>query len=47
MDKGYDSEKIHSLSREEIRSDSMIPLKKIKRKKILGKYRRHLHLIFD
>jgi len=28
MDKGYDSEKIHSLSREEIRADSMIPLKK-------------------
>jgi transposase-like protein len=27
MDKGYDSEKIHSLIREEIKADSIIPLR--------------------
>lgn len=26
MDKGYDSEKIHTLIREEIKADSIIPL---------------------
>jgi hypothetical protein len=31
MDKEYDSEKIHSLIREEIRSDSIIPARKRKR----------------
>jgi hypothetical protein len=39
MDKGYDTEKIHSLFRKEIRADSTIPVKK-KSTKIWGKYRR-------
>lgn len=33
MDKGYDSEKIHSLMREEIKADSIIPLKQKKGRK--------------
>ena len=40
MDKGYDSEKIHALIREEIKADSIIPLRVRKRKKIKGKYRK-------
>lgn len=47
MDKGYDSGKIHSIIREEIRADSIIPLRKRKRKKIKGKYRKQLNLSFD
>ena len=47
MDKGYDSEKIHALIREEIKADSIIPLRKRKRRKIKGKYRKQLYLIFD
>lgn len=47
MDKGYDSEKIHSLIREEIKADSIIPLRQRKRKKIKGKYRKQLYLSFD
>ena len=47
MDKGYDSEKIHALIREEIKADSIIPLRKRKRKKIKGKYRKQLYLSFD
>jgi hypothetical protein len=47
MDKGYDSEKIHSLIREEIKADSIIPLRQRKRKKIKGKYRKQLNLSFD
>jgi transposase len=47
MDKGYDSEKIHILIREEIKADSIIPLRVRKRKKIKGKYRKQLHLTFD
>jgi hypothetical protein len=47
MDKGYDSEKIHALIREEIKADSIIPLRVIKRKKIKGKYRKQLNLSFD
>jgi len=38
MDKEYDSEKIHSLTREEIRTDSIISVRRRKRTKILGKY---------
>ena len=33
MDKGYDSEKIHSLIREEIRANSIIPVGKRRRTK--------------
>lgn len=47
MDKGYDSEKIHTLIREEIKADSIIPLRQRKRKRIKGKYRKQLHLSFD
>ncbi len=32
MDKEYDSEKVHALIREEIKTDSIIPLRKRKRK---------------
>jgi hypothetical protein len=34
MDKGYDSEAIHSLVREELEAVAMIPLRERKRKKI-------------
>jgi Transposase DDE domain. len=47
MDKGYDSEKIHALIREEIKAESIIPLRVRKRKKIKGKYRKQLNLSFD
>ena len=33
MDKGYDTEKIHSLFRKEIRADSTIPVKKERARK--------------
>jgi hypothetical protein len=36
MDKGYDSKKIHALIREEIKTDSTIPLRKRKKKKVGG-----------
>jgi len=47
MDKGYDSEKIHSIIREEIKADSIIPVRERKRKEISGKYRKQLNLVFD
>jgi hypothetical protein len=47
MKKGYDSEKIHSIIREEIKADSIIPVRERKRKKIRGKDRKQLNLIFD
>jgi transposase len=47
MGKGYDSEKIHALIREEIKVESIIPLRVRKRKKIIGKYRKQLYLTFD
>ncbi len=47
MDKGYDSEDIHSLTREEFNSIAMIPLRQRKRKKIKGKYRRKMVWEFD
>ena len=47
MDKEYDSEKIHVLIREEIKADSIIPLRKRKKKEIKGKYRKQLYLSFD
>ncbi len=47
LDKGYDSEKIHTIIREEIKADSIIPLRKRKRKKIGGKYRKQLYMAFD
>jgi hypothetical protein len=39
--------KIHTLIREEIKADSIIPLRQRKRKKMRGKYRKQLHQSFD
>jgi transposase len=47
MDKGYDSEVIHSLVREELEAIAMIPLRQRKRKKIQGKYRRKMIKEFE
>ena len=47
MDKGYDSEKINDLIRQQIKADSIIPLRVRKRKKIRGKYRKQLNQSFD
>ena len=47
MDKGYDSEEIHTLIREEIKADSIVPLRERKRKRINGKYRKQLNKDFD
>ncbi len=47
MDKGYDSEEIHTLIREEIKADSIVPLRERKRKRINGKYRKQLNKEFD
>jgi transposase len=47
MDKGYDAEDIHYLSREELGSTAMIPLRQRKRKTIKGKYRRKMIKEFD
>ncbi|RXA19720.1 IS5 family transposase [Methanosarcina sp. MSH10X1] len=47
MDKGYDSEEIHTLIREEIKADSVVPLRERKRKRINGKYRKQLKKEFD
>ena len=40
MDKGYDSEEIHTLIRNEIKADSIVPLRERKRMRINGKYRK-------
>jgi len=47
MDKGYDSEDIHSLTREQLKSIAMIPLRQRKRKRIKGSYRRKMVWEFD
>ncbi len=47
MDKGYDSEVIHSLVREELEAIAMIPLRQRKRKKIKSKYRRKMIKEFE
>jgi transposase len=47
MDKGYDSEAIHSLVREELEAIAMIPLRQRKRKKIKGKYRKKMIKEFE
>ena len=47
MDKGYDSEEIHSLAREKLEAIAMIPLRQRKRKKIKGIYRKKMALEFD
>ena len=47
MDKGYDSEDIHRLIHEVLDSDSLIPVRNRKRKRIFGYYRRVLARAFD
>jgi transposase len=47
MDKGYDSENIHLLVREQLKAIAVIPLRQRKRKRIKGKYRRKMKLEFD
>jgi hypothetical protein len=47
MDKGYDSEDIHRLIHEVLDSDSLIPVRNRKRKRIFGYYRRTLARSFD
>jgi hypothetical protein len=42
MDKGYDSEAIHSLTREQLHAVAMIPLRQRRRKRIRGYYRRKM-----
>ena len=47
MDKGYDSEDIHRMIRDDLQSFSLIPVKTRKRKRIMGHYRRELSRSFD
>ena len=47
MDKGYDSEEIHSMTREQLKAIAMIPLRLRKRKRIKGKYRRKMEREFN
>ena len=47
MDKGYDSENIHRMIRDDLQSYSIIPVKTRKRKRIMGHYRRELVGSFD
>jgi predicted enzyme involved in methoxymalonyl-ACP biosynthesis len=47
LDKGYDFEDIHSLTREQLGSIAMIPLRQRKRKRIKGVYRRKMVWDFD
>jgi hypothetical protein len=46
-DKGYDSENIHRIIRDDFESFSLIPVKTRKRKRIIGYYRRELAHSFD
>ena len=45
--KGYDSEEIHKLIRDDLNSYSLIPIRTRKRKWISGFYRKELSLSFD
>lgn len=47
MDKGYDSENIHTLIHETLNSVSLIPVRNRKRKRVSGYYRRRLVQSFD
>jgi transposase len=47
MDKGYDSEALHRLIRDELNAHSIIPLRERKRKRINGSYRRSIAREFD
>ena len=47
LDKGYDSEDIHRLIRDDLNAYSLIPVRTRKRKRISGFYRRELAQSFD
>ena len=47
LDKGYDSEDIHRLIRDDLNAYSLIPVRTRKRKRIYGHYRRELVRSFD
>lgn len=47
MDKGYDSEELHRQIREEMRADSVIPVRTWKGKIYSGKYREEMYKNFD
>ncbi|MDR6221732.1 hypothetical protein J2750_000164 [Methanococcoides alaskense] len=47
MDKAYDSEKIHELTREKLGSIAIVPLRQRKRKSIKGRYRKKMVHEFD
>jgi len=47
LDKGYDSEDIHRLIRDDLNAYSLIPVRTRKRKRISGVYRRELSRSFD
>jgi transposase len=47
MDKGYDSEAIHLLTREQLQAVAIIPLRHRKRKRVKGKFRRKMLQEFD
>lgn len=47
LDKGYDSEDIHRLIRDDLNADSLIPVRTRKQKRISGVYRRELARAFD
>jgi transposase len=47
MDKGYDSEEIHELIRDTLKSCSLIPVRNRRRKRIFGYYRRRIARSFD
>jgi hypothetical protein len=47
MDKGYDSEAIHHLIREELHADSIIPIRSWNNNVVGGTYRQEMALQFD
>ncbi len=47
LDKGYDSEALHKLIRNELGAESLIPVRDRERKKIIGYYRRKTAKCFD
>ena len=47
MDKGYDSEALHRLIRDDLNAHSVIPLRERRRKRINGFYRRSISQEFD
>jgi hypothetical protein len=47
MDRGYDSEAIHQLIRENLHADSVIPIRSWKNKVIVGTYRQEMACQFN